>query len=96
MLYVKPFAPFDVPQAVAICPECSAALRVEPFQYYEDDGTMDGASIHLICTMDTDGIEPEPGQFEHRCYQSDWATVDDAVERWMLASVRVRESQPTL
>ncbi len=64
----------DVPEQVAICPECGERLYVDCEEWVEEDGcpTVDGLAVY--CSADEES--------RHRHFQSDWQSVIDSVAKW--------------
>lgn len=68
----------EVPDSVAVCPECCGTLRVTSESWDPDTGVPIAVGIAVDCIEDEKDIEAD----EHRWWQSDWQPVIDVVRKW--------------
>lgn len=85
---------FDVPEEIALCPECASRLNLEVIEWETETGTPTEEGCYVGCNWEDEQLAEaeESGDFDfesHRCWQSEWQPVIDSVVKWARANVKI-------
>ena len=88
----------DLPESVAICPECGGKLTIDCNEWDSKTGVPTELGFDVNCEVDEENLDTwmynddddrDMREVGHRFWQSDWQPVRDAVWEWIKKSAAV-------
>lgn len=86
MKYIDTSKPVDVPDEIAVCPECGEPLEVEVDEYTEEGEITEGG-FNISCTFESQDFD-----WHSQRRATDWMPAEAKVYQWLLNNVRVADA----